>query len=95
MDEKLKELITKMRVDKGWDKTDTPSILAKSTVIEAAELLECFQFDEDNFNLEDVKGELADVLMYALSLAMDLNLDVYEIIEEKIKDVDKRYPDAR
>ena len=58
----------------------------------AAELLECYQFSEENVDLEAVKSELADVLMYALSLAYDLNWDVTEIIEEKLIDVARRYP---
>jgi len=53
--------------------------------------LECFL--EDDYKLEDVKGELADVLMVALTLAMDLNLDVKELIETKLLEVDRKYAD--
>ena len=58
----LKERIDKFNKDRDWDKFHTPSNLAKSISIEANELLECFQWDNDNFNLQDVKEELADVM---------------------------------
>ena len=63
----------------------------KPISVEAAELLECFL--EDDYKLEDVKGELADVLMVALTLAMDLNLDVKQLIETKLLEVDRKYAD--
>lgn len=92
MDDLLKDL-QDFRIRKGWDESDTPHILAKSTFVEAGELLECFL--EDPVNPDKVEAELADVLMYALSLAMDLNLDVTEIILKKLVDVDRRYPDKQ
>lgn len=85
------ELIQAFRIKKGWDNTDTPNVLAKSISVEAAELLECFLDDE--FDLEEVKGELSDVLMVALTLAMDLNLDVKTLIQTKLLEVDKKYED--
>ena len=90
--QEILDLIQRYRIQKGWDKTDTPYNLSKSIVAEAAELLECFI--EDKPNPEAIKSELADVLMYALSLARDLNVDVKALIEEKWLDVTKRYPDA-
>jgi NTP pyrophosphatase (non-canonical NTP hydrolase) len=86
----LLDQIQKMRIAKGWDQSDTFEILAKSTLIEAAELLECFT--EEGFQIDKVKGEIADVLMYVLSLAMDLNLDPKTIILEKFNDIHERYP---
>jgi len=85
------DLIQAFRVKKGWDKTDTPNVLAKSISVEAAELLECFLDDE--YDIEKVKGELSDVLMVSLTLAMDLNLDVKTLIETKLLEVDKKYDD--
>lgn len=90
----MKELLDKiqeLRIQKGWDKTDTPEILAKSIVVEAAELLECYM--NDQVDLAAVKSELADVLMYALSLARDLDLDPYEVVVSKFDDIHSRYPD--
>lgn len=85
------DLIQTFRIKKGWDKTDTPNVLAKSISVESAELLECF-LDED-YDIEKVKGELSDVLMVSLTLAMDLNLDVKSLIETKLLEVDKKYDD--
>ena len=93
--DKMVEEIEKMRRSRGWDKTDTPAILAKSVVVEAAELLECFQFDEENFDPDAVKGELADVLMYAVSLCTDLGWDYRDVVIEKIGNVEQRYPEVR
>ncbi len=85
------DMIQAFRLKKGWDQSDDLNVLAKSISVEAAELLECFL--EDDYKLEDVKGELADVLMVALTLAMDLNLDVKELIETKLLEVDRKYAD--
>jgi len=90
MEELLKK-IQALRTQKGWDLTDTPEILAKSIVIEAAELLECYMNEE--VDLEAVKSELADVLMYALSLCKDLNLDPVEVVLDKFENIHERYPD--
>ncbi len=89
---KVLETIQEMRVSRGWDKTDTLPILIKSVAVEAAELLETIQWDEENIDMEAVRGELADVLMYALSICIDNDIDVQELIEEKIKNVYSRYP---
>lgn len=87
----LVEKIHALRVAKGWDRSDTPEILAKSIVVEAAELLECYM--NDTVDLDAVKSELADVLMYALSLCRDLNLDPSDVVLDKFSDIHARYPD--
>ncbi|MDY2889829.1 MAG: nucleotide pyrophosphohydrolase [Candidatus Caccosoma sp.] len=88
----LKERIDKFNKDRDWDKFHTPSNLAKSISIEANELLECFQWDNDNFNLQDVKEELADVMNYCLQMSMVLNMDIVDIINEKMDKNEKKYP---
>ena len=85
------DIIQAFRIKKGWDKTDTPNVLAKSISVESAELLECFL--EEDYDIEKVKAELADVLMVSLTLAMDLDLDVKSLIETKLLEVDKKYDD--
>jgi dCTP diphosphatase len=82
--------IQQMRIAKGWDKSDTPEILAKSVFAEAGELLECYL--DENVDFAAVKSELADVLMYSLSLCYDLGLDPSDVIESKFPDIDRRYP---
>lgn len=93
--EQVIEIIQKMRKSRGWDKSDTLAILIKSVSVEAAELLETIQWDEENINMDNVKAELADVLMYALSIAIDEGWDVRELLEEKMKDVYERYPEKQ
>ena len=90
--DKVLETIQKMRISRGWDKSDTLPILIKSVSVEAAELLETIQWDEENIDMEAVKGELADVLMYALSICIDNDIDVLQLIKDKIENVYERYP---
>ncbi|MBE6124855.1 MAG: nucleotide pyrophosphohydrolase [Erysipelotrichaceae bacterium] len=90
--DKVLEIIQEMRISRGWDKTDTLPILIKSVSVEAAELLETIQWDEENIDMEAVKGELADVLMYALSICIDNDIDVLQLIKDKIQNVYERYP---
>lgn len=88
---KITEEIQELRRDCGWDKTDTPAILAKSVYAEAGELLECFLENEEQPDWNAVKSETADVLMYAMALCMDQGWDVETVIREKFSDVRRRY----
>ena len=90
--EELKQKIDQFNKERDWDKFHSPSNLAKSIVIEAGELMECFQWSDDDYNIEDVKEELADVMNYCLQLASKLNLDVKEIVENKLALTEKKYP---
>ena len=78
--------------DRDWDQFHSPSNLAKSISIEAGELLECFQWSDNDYNLEDVKDELADVLIYCIDLCNKLNLDIDELIMRKMKKNKEKYP---
>ncbi|MBM7820363.1 NTP pyrophosphatase (non-canonical NTP hydrolase) [Cellulosimicrobium cellulans] len=80
--------------ERDWGQFHTPENLAKSISIEAAELLECFQWSSD-FVPEDVEAELADVLTYCLLLADRLGLDVDRIVLEKLKTTKEKYPVER
>ncbi|WP_281170292.1 nucleotide pyrophosphohydrolase [Gemella cuniculi] len=93
--EELKEIITTFRAKRNWESYDTESSLAKSIVIEAAELLEHFQWEENEFNKKAVCDELADVLIYSLSMCYHMNVDPKAIIEEKLIDVARRYPEKK
>ena len=61
MNNKTVNRIRKFTIDRDWDQFHSPVNLAKSISIEANELLECFQWDEDNYDIEAVKEELAEV----------------------------------
>lgn len=95
MDEKLDTLlkrIDKFNKDRNWDQFHSPSNLSKSISIEANELLECFQWDNDNYNKDNVKEELADVLNYCLQMCLVLNFDPIDIVNKKMDKTDKKYP---
>ena len=86
--EEIQAKIGRMREKFGWQNSDTPVFLAESLLNEANELWECFL--RDDLLLEEISGELADVLMYAFTLVKVLDLDLTEIIENKIAIVIKR-----
>lgn len=84
--------ILKFSEDRDWDQFHTPSNLAKSISIEANELLECFQWSDDGYDINEVKEELADVLVYCVDMLDKLNLDADEIINEKMDKNEAKYP---
>lgn len=90
MDE-LKEEIIKFQSDRDWKKFHTPENLAKSISIEAAELLEHFQWGKD-YDIDEVADELADVFNYAILMAIELDLDINEIVLNKIQKNAVKYP---
>lgn len=77
--------ITRMRKHFGWDKTDTKAFLVEACLEEAHELKASLYEDEASF-----KGELADVLTYALAICMDEGYDLESLIHDKIEEVMKR-----
>ena len=90
--ELLKQRIQKFNDDRDWNQFHTPSNLAKSISIEANELLECFQWNDIEFDLEAVKEELADVMNYCIQMSQILNVDLIEIINNKMDKTEKKYP---
>lgn len=77
--------------ERDWAKFHTPENLAKSISIEAAELLECYQWDGEADDA-GVRAELADVLTYCLLLADKLDLDPDSIVLEKLEATMAKYP---
>ena len=92
MDEKLIERIRSFTKDRNWSQFHTGENLAKSIIIEAGELLELFQWDSNLKDLDDLKDELADVLIYSILLADKYNLNISDIINEKISKNEEKYP---
>lgn len=84
--------IKQFNEERDWGKFHTPENLAKSISIEAAELLECFQWDGENYNKQDVYEELADVFTYCIQMAMSLGVDPEEIILNKLEKTKNKYP---
>ena len=84
--------IRKFTEDRDWDKFHSPVNLAKSISIEANELLECFQWSDDEYDIQHVKEELADVLVYCRNMLDKLNLDEDEIVNMKMDQNEEKYP---
>ena len=87
----VKKQLREFNKERDWDQFHSPENLAKSISIEAGELLECFQWNND-YKKEDVELELADVLSYCYMLADKLDVDPDEIILKKLEISKKKYP---
>jgi dCTP diphosphatase len=77
---------------RDWEQFHSPENLAKSIVIEAAELLECFQWGGHTDGEQRVQEELADVLTYCYLLAAKLGVDPEQVILDKLKVTEAKYP---
>ena len=78
--------------ERDWNQFHSPANLAKSIMIEAGELLECFQWSEKDYDIEHVKEELADVLIYCYDMLDNLGLDINEIVNHKMDKNEVKYP---
>lgn len=91
MDKLVKKIID-FRDNRGWENNDKPENLAKSIIIEAAELLENYQWGPDHADMVNVKEEIADVIIYAIAMAHDLGFDIEEMIDDKLEKNAIKYP---
>ena len=92
MTEQTINRIRKFTSDRDWDQFHSPANLAKSISIEANELLECFQWSDEEYDLQHIKEELADVMVYSQNLLDKLGLDADEIINMKMAMNEAKYP---
>lgn len=86
----VRDTLREFVAERDWAQFHTPENLAKSVSIEAAELLECFQWGDAD--LEAAKDELADVLTYCMLLADRMGLDPDTIVLEKLDKTRAKYP---
>ena len=86
------ERILRFTEDRDWDQFHSPANLAKSIAIESGELLECFQWSDTDYKLDDIKDELADVMVYCIDMLDKLGLDADEIINSKMDKNEAKYP---
>ncbi len=85
--------------ERGWDNL-RPSDIAKSIMIEGAELLEIFQWDnlpvdsikQNSEKISKIRKELADVMIYCFDMAVTLNIDVQDMLNEKLQQINDKYP---
>ncbi len=87
----VRDEIAAFVAEREWAQFHTPENLAKSIVIEAGELLECFQWNADA-DAARVQGELADVLTYCYMLAERIGVDPGQIILDKLALTREKYP---
>ena len=92
MNQETIDRIRRFTEDRDWDQFHSPANLAKSISIEAHELLECFQWSDTDYNIDEVKEELADVLVYCRNMLDKLNLDEDEIVNAKMSKNEAKYP---
>ena len=84
--------IRKFTEDRDQDQFHSPANLAKSMVMEASERLEWFQWNDEEYDLQHVKEEMADVMVYCQNLLDKLGLDADEIINMKMAQNEAKYP---
>ncbi len=90
--EELSERIKQFNEERDWDQFHSPSNLAKSISIEAGELLECFQWNDAEYNRDDVLEELADVANYCIQMSQVLGVDLIDVVNAKMDVSEKKYP---
>jgi dCTP diphosphatase len=93
----LLDEILKFRRDRDWEKFHTPRNIAISISLEAAELLENFQWQVGEGPLtpeikERASNEMADIFIYLLSMSYDLDIDLIEAATKKLEESHTRYP---
>jgi NTP pyrophosphatase (non-canonical NTP hydrolase) len=99
----LRKKLIEFRNRRDWEKFHTPKDLALSFVIEAAELLENFQWKTDeevsrmlqSESRERISEEIADIIIYLTYLCHDLGIDINKIVTEKLKKNEEKYPAYR
>ncbi len=89
--EELTKKIREFAEERDWLQFNTPENLAKSISIEAGELLECFQWN-NNYDKDELKYEIADVMNYCILLCSQIGVDPKQIILEKMEISSKKYP---
>lgn len=89
--EELENKIVKFAEARDWLQFNTPENLAKSIAIESGELLECFQWN-NNYDKNELKYEIADVMNYCILLCHQIGVDPKQIILDKMDVTAKKYP---
>lgn len=87
----IKEKLRLFNKARDWEQFHTPENLAKSISIEAAELLECFQWNNE-YDIHAVSDEVADIVMYCIMFADKINIDLKKEILRKLDENNKKYP---
>ena len=87
----LTEKVVEFTRERDWDQFHSPENLAKSISIEAGELLECFQWN-NNYDRDELKYEIADVMNYCILLCHQIGINPKQIILDKLEISAQKYP---
>ncbi len=88
----LQNKVAEFRDERDWKKYHNPKDLCLSISLEAAELLELFQWRDDGYQKERLEEEMADVMIYLLSLADVADIDLGDAVLRKLEKNKKKYP---
>lgn len=97
----LEELVRKFVQERDWEKYHNPKNIAEAICVEAAELLEIFQWISAEqttswksipSKLKQIRKEVADIVIYCLIMANTMDIDIAEAVKDKIKQNEKKYP---
>jgi dCTP diphosphatase len=93
----LEDQLKQFTKERDWEQFHTPKNLAMALSVEAAELLELFQWDRENAEIDDGKRqrvgeELSDILVYLLRLTQVLKINLPEALEQKMQQNALKYP---
>jgi dCTP diphosphatase len=100
---RLQNQVLQFAVAREWLQFHNPRYLAEALIVEAGELLQCFQWKSDDACMADkldpslrasIESELADVLLYAINLANALDVNAHTIVLEKLRLNESRFPSA-
>lgn len=85
--------------ERGWEKIHSPKNLSMAISVEAGELMEIFQWMDGEYSrtpdeetLDRIRDELADVMIFCIHLANELEFNIVEIIQSKLQRNKKRFP---
>lgn len=92
MNKEIIARINKFTTDRDWDQFHTGVHLAKALIVEAAELLELYQWKDEVSDIEKLKEELADVLVYSIMISEKYGFDIEDIIMSKMAKNERKYP---
>jgi len=97
--ENLNTVLKQFAIERDWEQFQSPKNLSMALIVEAAELVEHFQWltEEQSYQLskekhQEVGYEMADILLYLIRLSERLDVDLIAAAEEKIEINEKRYP---
>lgn len=90
--ENIKKRIKDFANSRNWSQFHSGGNLAKSISIEANELLELFQWSEETKKIDEIKDEIADIVIYTIMLSEKYGIDIVDCVNNKIDKNEKKYP---